>query len=139
MSRKSIVPVLRVSPRRARIGSRIYYVLRLRGLYQYGMGSPVGKAHRDRPERSRYGRARCDEQSGQRRTDKLARELQPNEIWNLLGGLDGVKSWSRNSRVLVEMAGYLQRSYPEAACSSRRVAVASQRAGVASEQTADGG
>jgi hypothetical protein len=55
------------------------------------------------------------ESSGQRRTDTLARELEPNEIWKLLGGLDGVKRLESNSRVLVEMAAYLQRSYPEAA------------------------
>jgi hypothetical protein len=55
------------------------------------------------------------ESSGQRRSDKLARELDPNEIWKLLGGLDGVKRLESNSRVLVEMAAYLQRSHPEAA------------------------
>lgn len=54
------------------------------------------------------------EPSGQRRTDKLARELEPDEIWKLLGGIDGVKRLESNSRVLVEMAAYLQRSYPEA-------------------------
>jgi len=53
--------------------------------------------------------------SGQRRTDRLARELQPEEIWRLLGELDGVKRLESNSRILVEMAAYLQRSYPEAA------------------------
>jgi hypothetical protein len=55
------------------------------------------------------------ESSGQRRTDQLARELEPNEIWKLLGGLEGVKRLESNSRVLVEMAAYLQRSHPEAA------------------------
>jgi diphthamide synthase (EF-2-diphthine--ammonia ligase) len=55
------------------------------------------------------------EPSGQRRTDRLARELEPDEIWKRLGGLDGVKRLELNSRVLVEMAAYLQRSYPEAA------------------------
>ena len=55
------------------------------------------------------------ESSGQRRSDRLARELDPDEIWKLLGGLDGVKRLESNSRVLVEMAAYLQRSHPEAA------------------------
>jgi hypothetical protein len=55
------------------------------------------------------------ESSGQRRSDKLARELDPNEIWKLLGGLDGVQRLESNSRVLVEMAAYLQRSHSEAA------------------------
>jgi hypothetical protein len=55
------------------------------------------------------------EPSGQRRLDQLARELEPNEIWRLLGGLDGVKRLEANSRILIEMANYLQRSYPDAA------------------------
>src|ERR1700733_3861918 len=55
------------------------------------------------------------ESSGQRRSDRLARELDPDEIWKLLGGLGGVKRLESNSRVLVEMAAYLQRSHPEAA------------------------
>src|SRR5260370_28222593 len=55
------------------------------------------------------------ESSGQRRTDRLARELEPEQIWKLLGGLDGVKRLESNSRVLVEMAAYLHRSHPEAA------------------------
>jgi hypothetical protein len=55
------------------------------------------------------------EPSGQRRSDKFARELDPNVIWKLLGELDGVKRLESNSRVLIEMAAYLQRSHPEAA------------------------
>ena len=61
------------------------------------------------------------EPSGQRRTDTLARELEPAEIWKLLGGIDGVKRLESNSRVLVEMAAYLQRSYPEAAVSAEEL------------------
>ncbi len=53
--------------------------------------------------------------SGERRTDQLARELEPNEIWKLLGGIDGIKKLEMNSHVLIEMAAFLQRSVPEAA------------------------
>jgi hypothetical protein len=53
------------------------------------------------------------EPSGNRRTDGLARELEPDRIWQLLGGLEGVERLETNSRVLVDMAAYLQRSYPE--------------------------
>lgn len=55
------------------------------------------------------------EPSGNRRTDDLARELEPDRIWELLGGFEGVERLEANSRVLVDMATYLQRSYPEAA------------------------
>jgi hypothetical protein len=55
------------------------------------------------------------EPSGNRRTDPSARELEPDRIWELLGGLEGVERLESNSRVLVDMAAHLQRSYPEAA------------------------
>ena len=55
------------------------------------------------------------EPSGKRRTDGLARELDPDRIWELLGGLDGVERLEANGHILVDMAAYLQRSYPEAA------------------------
>jgi hypothetical protein len=52
--------------------------------------------------------------SGERRTDAEARELSRHQIWNLLGGLDGVERLESNSRILIEMAAYLQRWHPEA-------------------------
>src|SRR5260370_41021245 len=67
------------------------------------------------------------ESSGQRRTDQLSRELEPNEIWKLLGGLDGVKKLESNSRVLVEMAAYLQRSHPEAAAVAEQLRLHSKQ------------
>jgi hypothetical protein len=41
-------------------------------------------------------------------------ELEPDAIWNLLGGLDGLETIERNCGVLVELACYVQRTYPEA-------------------------
>ncbi len=55
------------------------------------------------------------EPSGRRRTDELARELKPEQIWRLLGGLDGVEVLEKNSHILIEIAVHLQRWYPEAA------------------------
>lgn len=54
------------------------------------------------------------EPSGRRRTDELARGLKPEQIWKLLGGLDGVEVLEKNSHVLIEIAMHLQRWYPEA-------------------------
>ncbi len=53
-------------------------------------------------------------QSGEERTDDDAKELDFDEIWEFLGGMDGLARIEHNSRVLIEMAGYLQRWYPEA-------------------------
>jgi hypothetical protein len=40
--------------------------------------------------------------------------LEPDVIWKLLGGLEGLEKIQHNCEVLVEMASYLQRTYPEA-------------------------
>jgi len=54
------------------------------------------------------------EPSGERRSDVEARELNRQQIWDLLGGLDGVERLEKNSRVLIEIASYVQRWHPEA-------------------------
>ena len=41
-------------------------------------------------------------------------ELGSDEIWRLLGGLEGLEVLESNCRVLVEIATYVQRYYPEA-------------------------
>ena len=40
--------------------------------------------------------------------------LEPSEIWTMLGGLDGLNVIEHNCHVLVELAAYVQRWYPEA-------------------------
>lgn len=40
--------------------------------------------------------------------------LDPTVIWNLLGGLEGLEVIQQNCQVLVELATYVQRWYPEA-------------------------
>ena len=52
--------------------------------------------------------------SGQPRTDDAAKELTPQEIWRLVGGLKGLETLERNSLVLIDMAFHLQQRYPEA-------------------------
>lgn len=41
-------------------------------------------------------------------------ELDPELIWPLIGGLDGLEKMQRNCGVLVDMAFYVQQWYPEA-------------------------
>lgn len=41
-------------------------------------------------------------------------ELGSDEIWQLLGGLEGLETLENNCRVLVDIATYVQRYYPEA-------------------------
>jgi len=58
---------------------------------------------------------------GQRREDEHAKELETDEIWRLIGGLKGVEALQHNSRVLVDMAAYLQAWYPEAVATAEEL------------------
>jgi len=51
---------------------------------------------------------------GVRRTDRASATLEGSEIWKMLGGLEGVEALAANSTVLVDLAFYVQRWYPEA-------------------------
>jgi hypothetical protein len=53
-------------------------------------------------------------ESGEPLPDGDGFTLDPHAIWNLLGGLDGLETIERNCKVLVELACYVQRFYPEA-------------------------
>jgi hypothetical protein len=46
--------------------------------------------------------------------DDTGTAVEPSDILQLIGGLKGLEVLEKNSRVLIEMASYLQRSYPEA-------------------------
>ena len=52
--------------------------------------------------------------SGEERKDVEAKELDVDQIWDFLGGMDGLARIEHNSRVLIDMASYLRRWYPEA-------------------------
>ena len=69
------------------------------------------------------------EPSGRRRTDELARELKPEQIWKLLGGLDGVEVLEKNSHVLIEIAVHLQKWYPEAAAAAEELRLQAKELG----------
>lgn len=48
--------------------------------------------------------------------DRGAKEepLDPDRIWHLLGGMDGVATMERNCEVLIDLVFYVQQWYPEA-------------------------
>jgi hypothetical protein len=54
------------------------------------------------------------DESGQQRQDNNARQLEEKEIWNLVGGLEGLELLEQNSAVLIDIAAYVQQWYPEA-------------------------
>ena len=52
--------------------------------------------------------------NGQPKIDEDAASLEPSQLWNLIGGLDGLEVLERNSEVLIDLAFYVQQWYPEA-------------------------
>lgn len=66
----------------------------------------------------RYGVERIAKGSldvdGRDREGQPRRRLEADEIWQLVGGLRGLEALLHNSRVLVDIAAYLQAWYPEA-------------------------
>jgi hypothetical protein len=54
------------------------------------------------------------DESGQRRKDETSAVLQPQQIWKLIGGLEGIEALEANCAVLVDLAFYVQQWYPEA-------------------------
>ena len=55
------------------------------------------------------------EPSGALKSDDHQRELGRREIWRLLDGMEGINRLESNSRVLIEIALYLQHWHPEIA------------------------
>jgi hypothetical protein len=50
-----------------------------------------------------------------------AATLEPAQLWELIGGLEGLKILERNSEVLIELAFYVQQWYPEALAVAERL------------------
>jgi hypothetical protein len=92
----------------------LYYLLRMR-IYQRSWDELLARLVM--VDRGGIAKVALDaiDPSGRRRRDEQARELTPEQIWNLLGGVDGVEILEKNSHVLVEIAMHLRKWYPEAA------------------------
>ena len=45
---------------------------------------------------------------------QVDRRLDPRDIWDFLGGIEGLKTMRRNAEVLVDLASYVSRWNPEA-------------------------
>jgi hypothetical protein len=54
------------------------------------------------------------DESGEPREGPDAANLEPAQLWKLLGGLKGLEALEKNSEVLIDLAFYLQKWYPEA-------------------------
>lgn len=54
------------------------------------------------------------DESGTPRRDCETAVLGPERIWKLVGGMEGLENLEANSAVLIDLAFYLQKWYPEA-------------------------
>ncbi len=54
------------------------------------------------------------DENGNRRIDDDPLDLDPSQIWPLVGGLKGLEVLEKNSAVLVDLVFYVQQWYPEA-------------------------
>jgi hypothetical protein len=54
-----------------------------------------------------------DETGAPREADNAA-SLEPSQLWQLIGGLEGLEALQKNSEVLIELASYIQQWYPQA-------------------------
>jgi hypothetical protein len=54
------------------------------------------------------------DESGQPRSDEGSASLDPEQIWNLVGGLKGLEVLESNCEVLIDLAFFIQRWYPDA-------------------------
>ncbi len=61
------------------------------------------------------------DESGQPKGSDEAATLEPAQLWELVGGLEGLKVLERNSEVLIELACYVQQWYPEALVVAERL------------------
>jgi hypothetical protein len=53
-------------------------------------------------------------ESNDEQTEADAEGLDPGTLWKMIGGLQGLEVIEQNSKVLIDLACYLQRWYPEA-------------------------
>lgn len=94
-----------------------YYYLRSRRRQKYPYGNFETLLKRlssvDRDNVALIARDLVDE-SGRRRTDEDGLDLDPSQIWPLIGGLKGLEVLERNCAVLVDLVFYVQQWYPEA-------------------------
>ena len=97
------------------IGGYYYLRNRNRRIYPYGKWeSLLGRlVVVNRDNIALIARDLVDE-SGQRRIDEDDLDLEPSEIWGLVGGMKGLRILEHNCAVLVDLVFYVQQWYPEA-------------------------
>lgn len=69
------------------------------------------------------------DESGQQRRDHQSASLEPEQIWKLVGGLEGLEALEANCAVLIDLASYVQRWYPEALAVAEQLRLSAREIG----------
>ncbi|GGG86479.1 hypothetical protein [Edaphobacter dinghuensis] len=101
------------------LGVGLYYYLQARKRRKYPYGKFEDLLRRlmsvDRDNVALIALDLIDESGNQRSPDDTSGpELDPSDIWDLIGGLKGLEVLERNCEVLVDLVFYVQQWYPEA-------------------------
>lgn len=95
------------------VGLAVYYLLRLRKASSATWSSLLNRL--TEVDRTRIAFVALDlvDENGQPR-EVGDSEIDPANIWDLIGGLDGLEVLEKNCDVLIDLASYVQRWHPEA-------------------------
>lgn len=90
------------------LGVTTYYILRARKASRNAWNLLLGRLARfDRDKFTAVALDLLDEEDGQTR-------IAPDEIYEMIGGMNGLDALEQNCDVLIDLATYVQRWYPEA-------------------------
>ena len=91
----------------------IYYLLRMRKASTATWSSLMGRLVA--VDRNRIAIVALDlvDETGQPREGGDP-EIEPDSLWDLVGGMDGLEALEKNCEVLIDLAFYVQRWHPEA-------------------------
>lgn len=91
------------------IGVAFYYILRARRASKNAWRLLLGRLRKiDRDKFAAVALDLLDEQEGQQS------QLDPDRIFEMIGGMNGLDALEENCDVLIDLATYVQRWYPEA-------------------------
>jgi hypothetical protein len=95
------------------IGVAIYFLLRIRKASRDTWSDIVGRL--TEVDRNRIAVVALDlvDETGQPR-EHGGSEIEPESLWDLVGGLNGLEILEKNCEVLIDLAAYVQRLHPEA-------------------------
>ncbi len=100
----------------ALVSTAMYYVLRShqRRKYPYGKWEQLMRrlVAVNRDNIALVARDLVDE-NGERRIEEGELDLDPSQIWPLVGGIEGLEMLEHNCQVLVDLVFYAQQWYPE--------------------------